>query len=92
MSGRSPSNDLDVTLHVDHIEPWSNGDETTSDNLQVLLSLGPLCGLVQFRKDQSDREDGPGHGCLVLSKTLWTIDNDVAPIDATVPAHGKRGP
>jgi 5-methylcytosine-specific restriction endonuclease McrA len=27
-----------VTLHVDHINPWSLGGETTLDNLQVLCN------------------------------------------------------
>lgn len=36
MCGASPSKDPAVTLHVDHIEPWSRGGETVSGNLQTL--------------------------------------------------------
>lgn len=34
--GRSPANEVGVVLHVDHIDPWSKGGETTMDNLQTL--------------------------------------------------------
>lgn len=34
--GRSPANEVGVVLHVDHIDPWSKGGETTLDNLQTL--------------------------------------------------------
>lgn len=34
--GRSPTNELGVVLHVDHIVPWSKGGETVIDNLQTL--------------------------------------------------------
>jgi len=34
--GRSPANDVGVVLHLDHILPWSEGGETTLDNLQTL--------------------------------------------------------
>lgn len=33
--GRSPLKDPNVTLHVDHILPWSKGGETTLDNLET---------------------------------------------------------
>ena len=36
--GKSPSTDPIVELHVDHIEPWSKGGESTLDNLQTLCS------------------------------------------------------
>lgn len=34
--GRSPAKSLGVELHVDHVNPWSNGGETVPDNLQTL--------------------------------------------------------
>lgn len=36
--GASPAKDPTVELHVDHIIPWSEGGETTLDNLQTLCS------------------------------------------------------
>ena len=36
--GASPAKDSSVTLHVDHIIPWSKGGETVADNLQTLCS------------------------------------------------------
>ena len=36
--GASPTKDPAVTLHVDHIVPWSKGGETTLDNLQTLCA------------------------------------------------------
>lgn len=36
--GASPAKDSSVTLHVDHIVPWSKGGETLIDNLQTLCS------------------------------------------------------
>lgn len=38
MCGASPAKDPAVTLHVDHIVPWSNGGTTTLENLQTLCS------------------------------------------------------
>jgi hypothetical protein len=38
MCGASPAKDPAVTLHVDHIVPWSKGGTTTLDNLQTLCS------------------------------------------------------
>ena len=38
MCGASPAKDPTVTLHVDHIVPWSNGGATTLENLQTLCS------------------------------------------------------
>lgn len=36
--GASPNKDASVTLHIDHIMPWSKGGRTTLDNLQTLCS------------------------------------------------------
>lgn len=37
--GASPSKDPSVTLHIDHIMPWSKGGKTTLSNLQTLCSV-----------------------------------------------------
>lgn len=37
--GKSPATDQTITLHVDHINPWSKGGETVPDNLQTLCSV-----------------------------------------------------
>jgi hypothetical protein len=39
MCGASPAKDPDVTLHVDHIVPWSKGGETMLSNLQTLCAM-----------------------------------------------------
>jgi hypothetical protein len=36
--GRSPATSAGIELHVDHITAWSNGGETTLENLQTLCS------------------------------------------------------
>ena len=36
--GKSPANNSEVILHVDHIIPWSIGGETEIENLQTLCS------------------------------------------------------
>jgi len=33
--GASPATHVGVTLHVDHIQPWSKGGETTQENLRT---------------------------------------------------------
>jgi 5-methylcytosine-specific restriction endonuclease McrA len=38
MCGASPAKDPAVTLHVDHVTPWSKGGATVLDNLQTLCS------------------------------------------------------
>ena len=38
MCGASPAKDPAVTLHVDHIVPWSKGGETVLANLQTLCA------------------------------------------------------
>jgi hypothetical protein len=39
MCGASPSKDSSVTLHIDHIKPWTKGGETVIENLQTLCSV-----------------------------------------------------
>ncbi len=34
--GANPASQPGLTLHIDHIKPWSRGGETTDDNLQTL--------------------------------------------------------
>lgn len=49
--GASPTKDPTVTLHIDHIIPWSKGGETTLDNLQTLCSkcnLGKSNLMIEF--------------------------------------------
>ncbi|MER2514411.1 MAG: HNH endonuclease [Nitrosomonas ureae] len=36
--GASPSITLGVALEIDHIKPWSKGDETVIENLQTLCT------------------------------------------------------
>lgn len=36
LDGRSPATDPSVSLHVDHIIPWSGGGETSMENLRTL--------------------------------------------------------
>ncbi|MDR3424762.1 MAG: HNH endonuclease [Alphaproteobacteria bacterium] len=39
MCGASPAKDPSVTLHIDHVVPWSKGGETVIENLQTLCSV-----------------------------------------------------
>ena len=39
MCGASPAKDPSVTLHIDHITPWSKGGETLIENLQTVCSV-----------------------------------------------------
>lgn len=39
MCGASPAKDPSVTLHVDHIMPWTKGGDTLVENLQTLCSV-----------------------------------------------------
>ena len=39
MCGASPAKNHSVTLHIDHIKPWSKGGETVMDNLQTLCAV-----------------------------------------------------
>jgi hypothetical protein len=39
MCGASPAKDPAVTLHVDHIVPWSKGGQTVLGNLQTLCAI-----------------------------------------------------
>jgi len=39
MCGASPAKDSAVTLHVDHIVPWSKGGQTVLANLQTLCAV-----------------------------------------------------
>ena len=59
MCGASPAKDPAVTLHVDHIVPWSKGGRTALENLQTLcercnIGKGNAClrrhGVRQLRQ------------------------------------------
>lgn len=51
MCGASPAKDPAVTLHADHIVPWTKGGETTLENLRT------LCATCNIGK--SDMHDSP---------------------------------
>jgi 5-methylcytosine-specific restriction endonuclease McrA len=58
MCGASPAKDSAVTLHVDHIKPWSKGGATALDNLQTLCSacnIGKSDRLCAQRKPKRSR-------------------------------------
>jgi hypothetical protein len=52
MCGASPAKDPAVTLHVDHIEPWSKGGATCEDNLQTLCAV---CNIGKGDLNPADR-------------------------------------
>ena len=39
LCGASPAGEASVVLHVDHVQPWSQGGETTIENLQSLCQV-----------------------------------------------------
>lgn len=52
--GASPTKDPSITLHIDHIIPWSKGGFTTLDNLQTLCSkcnLGKSDLMIDMRTE-----------------------------------------
>lgn len=49
--GKSPALNPGVTLHIDHIVPWSKGGETILENLQTLCSD---CNLGKGTQQQSN--------------------------------------
>jgi hypothetical protein len=49
--GKSPAINAGVTLHIDHIIPWSKGGETVLENLQTLCSE---CNIGKGTQRQSD--------------------------------------
>lgn len=49
--GRSPATHIGITLHVDHIIPWSKGGETVLENLQTLCSE---CNLGKSNLDDKE--------------------------------------
>ena len=51
MCGRSPATTVGLELHIDHIIPWSKGEETTIDNLQTLCSD---CNLGKSNLSEND--------------------------------------
>lgn len=55
--GKSPATSPHVTLHIDHIKPWSKGGETTIDNLQTLCSECNLGKSDLYNEDQESIED-----------------------------------
>lgn len=55
MCGASPAKDPDITLHVDHIRPWSKGGPTTLANLQTLCSV---CNIGKGNQE-TGRRRGP---------------------------------
>jgi 5-methylcytosine-specific restriction endonuclease McrA len=52
MCGASPAKDPAVTLHVDHIVPWSKGGQTVLRNLQTLCAM---CNVGKGNVGKRDR-------------------------------------
>jgi hypothetical protein len=50
--GRSPSTDVGVMLHIDHVLAWASGGETTFENLQT------LCDRCNFGKSSLPAGEG----------------------------------
>ncbi|MCX7425670.1 MAG: HNH endonuclease [Planctomycetia bacterium] len=56
--GRSPAMNRGVTLHVDHIHPWSKSGTTTLENLQT------LCEECNIGKSDLPMKEGPEQDCF----------------------------
>jgi hypothetical protein len=60
--GRSPALNPGVTLHIDHVVPWSKGGETVIENLQTLCSE---CNVGKGTQHESDsQQQHPADGAV----------------------------